>query len=84
LLKFSKSKLSHTPSREQPGNLSPPVSQNGVGFEDDEVFFIGPGTLFDQWVELVVPALTTLFPQPSFQLPCDQGPVFGAVLVHQL
>lgn len=65
----TQSLLTNPPSREQPGNFTPPVPQNGVGFEDDEVFFTRPGAFFDQWVEVVVPAFTTLFPQSSWQVP---------------
>lgn len=55
----------NSPSRKQLGNLSPPVSKNGVGFVNNDILFIRPGALFDQWIKMVVPTLTTLFTHPA-------------------
>ena len=51
---------------------------------NDPVFFLSPGRLLDLRVEVVVPALAALLPDPPLQVLGDQGPPLGAVLSHQL
>lgn len=83
-ISINQSLLSNPPSRKQFSNLRPPVPQNGVGFVDDEVFFIAPGALFDQWIKVVDPAITTLSCYPPLQLFGNQRPLSGAIFPHQL
>lgn len=72
----------HIPPRKQLGDFGPAVSQQRTGFVDDEVFFVGPGRLLDMGAQVVVPALTTLFPQPAREFLGNDGP-FRSVFAYE-
>ncbi|KAK7827765.1 hypothetical protein U0070_019589 [Myodes glareolus] len=56
------------------GDLSPAVAQHFVGLADYAIFLLGPAGLFHFGVEVIVPALTALLPQPALQvLGCAPG-----------
>lgn len=74
----------HSPSRQHLGDLGPAVSQHAVRFVDDEILFCGPGGLLHVRVEVVVPALATLFPQSPLQVFGHHSPLFITVFIHQL
>lgn len=54
-----------------------------MGFVDDQVFFFGPRALLDLGVQVVVPALATLFPQPALEFLGNHAPLFGAIFAHE-
>lgn len=72
------------PSREQLGNLSPAVSQQAVSLVDDEVLLGRPRRLLHIGVEVVVPALSALLPQPALQVLGHHCPLFVAVAIDKL
>ena len=70
-------------SGNQFGNLCPLVAPLPVGIVYDAVFFVGPRRLLDVGVEMVVPTLTTLLSDPTFQMLGNQGPALGTIFAHQ-
>lgn len=72
------------PSRKELGDLCPTVAEPFVGLIDDSVLFLSPRRLLDFWVEVIVPSLTALLPNPSLEVLGDYRPTFGAVLLHQV
>lgn len=73
-----------SPPRQHLGNLGPAVAQHLVGLPDDAVLLLGPAGLLHLGIEVVVPALTALLPQPALQVLGDQRPLLRAVLLNQL
>lgn len=66
------------------GDLSPAVAKHLVGLTDNAVLLLSPAGLLYLGVEMVVPALTALLPQPALQVLGDQRPLLCAVLFDQL
>lgn len=66
------------------GNLGPAVAEHLVGLTDDAVLLLSPAGLLHLGVEVVVPALTALLPQPALQVLGNQCPLLRAVLLDQL
>jgi len=69
-------------------DLCPPVSQQAVFLsrrykEEDPLLFFGPLLDVDMRVEVVVPALATLLADPPGQMLGYEGPLVGAVFLHQ-
>lgn len=56
------------PSRKELGDLCPAVAEPFVGLVDDSVFFLSPRRLLDLRVEVIVPSLTALLPNPSLEV----------------
>lgn len=56
------------PSRKEFGDLCPAVAELFVGLIDDSVLFLSPRRLLDFWVEVIVPSLTALLPNPSLEV----------------
>ena len=52
------------PPREELGNLCPPVSNPRVCSQDDHILDLCPRPFEDSRVDVVVPPLTALFPDP--------------------
>ena len=50
-----------------------------VELDNEEVFLERPLLLDDFWVEVVVPALATLFADATWECDCNLGPVLGSV-----
>ena len=48
------------------------------------VFFFRPWRLVDARIEMVVPPLAALLPNPSVEMLGNQSPFLGAVTVHKL
>ena len=46
-------------------------------------FFVAPVFFLDARVEMVVPALSALFPDSARQVLSDGGPLLGSVLLHK-
>lgn len=80
----SDKKYSVIPSRKELGDLCPAVSEPFVGLIDDSVLFLSPRRLLYFWVEVVVPSLTALLPNPSLEVLSDYWPTFGAILLYQV
>lgn len=55
-----------------------------MGLTDYSIFLLGPAGLFHLRVEVIVPALPALLPQPALQVLGNQRPLFGAILLDQL
>lgn len=72
------------PSRQQLGNLSPAVSEQAVSLVDDEVLLGGPRRLLHVGIEVVVPALSALLPQSTFQMLGNHSPLLVAVEIYKL
>lgn len=73
-----------SPPRQHLGNLGPAVAQHLVGLPDDTVLLLGPAGLLHLGIEVVVPALTALLPQPALQVLGNQRPLLRAILLNQL
>lgn len=73
-----------SPPRQHLGDLSPAVAQHLVGLTDDAVLLLSPAGLLYLRVQVVVPALTALLPQPALQVLGNKGPMLCAVLLDQL
>lgn len=74
----------YLPSREQFCYLHPAVSKKAVSLVDDEVFLSSPWTFLHTGIEVVVPALSALFPQPALQVLGYHCPLLVAVEIHKL
>lgn len=61
----------------------PLVTQHLMGLIYDFVFVFRPGTFFYFGVQVVVPPLSALLPDPPLQVAGYQGPFLGAVLVDE-
>lgn len=72
------------PSRQQLCNFCPSVSQPLVRLVNYSIFFFCPGGFFNFWIQMVVPPLPALFPDPSFQVFGDDRPALGAIFLHKL
>jgi hypothetical protein len=55
-----------------------------VGFTNYAVLLLSPTRFFHFRVEVVVPALTALLPQPALQVLGNQRPMLCAILLDQL
>lgn len=75
---------STSPARQHLGNLGPAVAQHFVGLADDAVLLLRPAGLLHLGVEVVVPALPALLPQPALQVLGDERPLLRAILLNQL
>ena len=64
------------------GHLCPLVAMGGVGKEEDPLLVRHPFDLEDAWIEVVVPSLTALLPQPSLNELGDEGPTLRSILFH--
>lgn len=73
-----------SPPRQHLGDLGPAVAEHLVGLTDDAVLLLRPAGLLYLGVEVVMPALTALLPQPALQVLGDQRPLLRAVLLDQL
>lgn len=78
------SKEEYLPSREQLCYFHPAVSKKAVSLVDDEVFLSSPWTLLHIGIEVVVPALSALFPQPALQVLGNHCPLLVAIEIHKL
>lgn len=65
-------------------DLGPAVAILRLHCHDDIVFFRGPRTFFDCWVELVVPPLTTLLAIATGQVRCNHRPFACAMRLDKL
>ena len=61
------------------GDLSPLVFVDLVFDEQNELLFLGPLNLLDHWIEMVVPAFTTLLADSTREFVGDFGPLLGSL-----
>jgi len=59
------------------------VSIQAVAEEENPLLVGAPLLLVDIWVQVVVPALAALLPDPIGQMLSDEGPLLRTVLLHQ-
>lgn len=69
-----------SPSGQHLGHLGPLAAVCGVREEEDPLLMQHPFNLQDGGVQVVVPPLTALLPQPPFDELGDEGPTLWAVL----
>ena len=69
--------------RQELGDLSPLVSHLRVLPPNDLVLLLRPRTFVDLRVEVVVPALADLLPEPPREVLCDLGPLLGPKVAHE-
>lgn len=72
------------PARKKLRDLCPAVAEPFVCFIDNSILLLSPGGLLHLWVQVVVPTLTALFPNPPLQVFCYYRPTLRAILVHQI
>ena len=72
-----------SPARDEFSYLGPLVPPLLVSVIDDSVLLISPGSFLYLWVEVVVPPLTTLLSNSSFQVFSNQRPSLRSVLPHE-
>ena len=66
------------------GYLGPSIAHAHVQVDEERVLVVGPRRLLDVRIEVVVPALATLFAQAAAQVLGDERPALGAVLAYQV
>jgi len=66
------------------GNLSPLVPVVSVHEVEDPLFLLAPADLFDLRVQMIVPPLSALLANPTWEIFSYQGPFLRAVLVNQM
>jgi hypothetical protein len=66
------------------GYLSPLIAVVAVHQIEDPFFLSAPADLLDLRVQVVVPALTALLSDPSWEVLSDQSPLLGTVLVDKV
>jgi len=66
------------------GDVRPLVAILLVSFQDDVILMLSPRRLADLWVQMIVPSLTAIFPNPPCQQSCALGPLCGTILHHML
>lgn len=74
----------HLPSGKQLCYLYPAVSKSPVSPVDDEVFLSSPRRFLHIGIEVVVPALSALFPEPALQMLGYQCPLLVAIEIDKL
>ena len=74
----------NSPTGKELGDLGPLVAKIDVAVQNGPVLLDAPGLLADVGVEMVVPPLPALLPDPSREVGSDQRPLLGPVLLHQL
>ena len=65
-------------------NLGPLVSPLLVRVVDHSVLLVCPSSLLDVRVQVVVPSLPALLPDPTLQLLRNQSPTLRSILADQL
>lgn len=76
--------MRYLPSRKQLRYLHPAVSKSPVSLVDDEVLLSGPRRFLHIGIEVVVPALSALFPKPAFQMLGYHCPLLVAIEIDKL
>ena len=64
-------------------DLRPLVSLLSVADEQNPLFFFAPDTFFDLGVQMVVPSLSALLPNPAWQAISNLSPFLRAFLLHK-
>lgn len=64
--------------------LRPLVPVLNVQLKYFVVFIFAPAIFLYIWVQMIVPSLSTLFPDSSFQIIGDLAPVLGTMQSHLL
>ena len=66
------------------GNLRPLVAVLQVKLEDFVVFILAPAVFLYVWIQVVMPSLSALFTDSTFQVVSDLTPILSAVKPHLL
>ncbi len=66
------------------GNLRPLVAVLQVKLEDFVVFILAPAVFLYVWIQVVMPSLSALFTDTTFQVVSDLTPILSAVKPHLL
>ncbi len=66
------------------GDVCPLVVELSVHQEQDPLLLTTPVNLLDPWIQMVVPAFTTLLSHASWQMLGYRSPSLRAVLLHKL
>ena len=74
----------HLPSGQQLGNLSPSIALAHVIPQYCPVLITAPRLLAYVRIEVIVPPLPTLLPDPPRQVGGNDAPLLGALLLHEL
>lgn len=61
----------------------PLIADAPVGIDNYSILGLGPRRLFDSWIEMIVPSLSALFADTSFEVPRYEGPLFWTITFHQ-
>ena len=72
-----------SPAWDQLGDLGPLVPPLLVRVVDDPVLLVSPGRLLDLRIEMIVPSLPTLLPDPPLQMLRYQSPSLRPVLSYK-
>ena len=64
------------------GDVTPAIAVDNVEFDNELVFLHGPLALGDMRVQMVVPSLTTLLSNATWERLSNVGPIFGAVALN--
>ena len=65
-------------------NVSPFIVLLLIRNVQNELFFFGPVVFLDSWVEVVMPSLTALLSNPSWEILSNTCPFLGTFLLNQL
>ena len=76
--------LCHVPSRQQLGNLGPPVADCNVTLEDGAVFLQFPRFLANGGVQVIVPPFAALLADATGQVRGNFAPLLGTQFAHQI
>ena len=66
------------------GNIGPAIIELIVEENKCPLFLIAPTNFLVQGIQVIVPALSALLANATCELPCNEGPVVGALLLDIL
>ena len=76
--------LAHGPSKKwlHFGDLAPLRSDTLVHFKDELIFFFGPLSSNDRWIENIMPPFAALAAKSTGKVPGNDDPVLGSKLIN--
>jgi len=69
-------------SLQELGDLRPFVSALSVHQEEDPLLLLAPRNLLNLRIQVVVPSLSALFADPTWQMLSNYGPFLRAIFLH--
>ena len=66
------------------GNIGPAIIELIVEENKSPLLLIAPTNFLVQGIQVIVPALSALLAHATCELPCDEGPVVGTLLLDIL